>query len=111
MLYATRIERTSSFFLTDNMFTQLTVTVYLAVLAVASPLVVRKSPITIPLARRFNVTGSAKVLELDQARAKSFKSGVRTTHTHAHTGKTSSAATVPVPVTNGAVTYTAAVRH
>jgi hypothetical protein len=87
------------------MFNQFTVTVYLALIAAASPLVVRKSPITIPLARRFNVTGSSKILELDQARAKFLKSGKRTVHTN----KATSDATVPVPVTNGAVTYTATV--
>jgi hypothetical protein len=87
------------------MFSQLFIAVYLALYAAASPLTVRTSPVTIPLARRFNITGSKNVLELDQARARFLKSGV------AQKGpKTaSSAAAVPVPITNGAVTYTAAV--
>ena len=88
------------------MFAQLTVVVYLSLVAAASPLVVRKSPISIPLARRFNVTGGAKIAELDRARAQSFKSGVRTAHAKT---KPTSDAVVPVSVVNGAVTYTATV--
>ena len=41
--------------------------------ASASPFVVRDTPVTLPLARRFNVTGSAKIVELDRARAQALK--------------------------------------
>lgn len=87
------------------MFSQLFIAVYLALFAAASPLTVRNSPVTIPLARRFNATGSKRFLELDQARAKFLK--------HSATQKgpkaASSASTFPFPVTNEATTYTAAV--
>ena len=85
------------------MFSQLCVIVSLAILATASALVVRDAPISIPLARRFNATGAKNILAADQARAKFLKSGGRSVHKPA-------AGTGDVPVTNGAVTYTAAVR-
>ena len=87
------------------MFSQLFVAVYLALYAAASPLTIRTSPVSIPLARRFNSTGSKTILELDQARARFLKSGAAQKGPEA----ASSAAAVPVPVTNGVVTYTAAV--
>lgn len=50
----------------------------------ASPfMTVRDTPVTLPLARRFNATGSAKIVELDRARAQ-FLKGV------GHAGSTSS---------------------
>jgi len=87
------------------MFSQLFIAVYLALFAAASPLTVRNSPVTIPLARRFNATGSKRFLELDQARAKFLK------HSAIQKGPkaASSASTFPFPVTNEATTYTAAV--
>nr|VWO97073.1 Uncharacterized protein [Ganoderma boninense] len=39
----------------------------------ASPFVVRDTPVTLPIARRFNATGSAKIVELDRARAQMLK--------------------------------------
>ena len=36
--------------------------------------VVRKSPVTLPFARRMNVTGSRDILNMDVARAKSLRS-------------------------------------
>ena len=87
------------------MFSQLFIAVYLALYAAASPLAVRNSPVSIPLARRFNITASKNVLELDQARAKFLKSGAAQKGSKA----ASSVAAVPVPVTNGVVTYTTAV--
>lgn len=40
----------------------------------ASPFVtVRDTPVTLPLARHFNATGSAKIVELDRARAQFLK--------------------------------------
>ena len=40
----------------------------------APPLVVRDAPISLPLARRLNATGAAKIVELDRARAQALKS-------------------------------------
>ena len=90
----------------NTMFSQLLVVVYLSLVAAASPLVVRNSPISIPLARRFNLTGGTKIADLDRARAQSFKSGARTAHAKTNPA---SDAIVPVPVVNAAVTYTATV--
>ncbi|KAM5531862.1 hypothetical protein V8D89_014492 [Ganoderma adspersum] len=39
----------------------------------ASPFVVRDTPVSLPIARRFNATGSAKIVELDRARAQVLK--------------------------------------
>ncbi|OSC99238.1 family A1 protease [Trametes coccinea BRFM310] len=41
----------------------------------ANALYIRRdaSPVTLPFARRFNTTGAAKLLQIDQARAKAFK--------------------------------------
>ena len=44
-----------------------------ATAATASPIVVRDSPVSLPLARRVAFTGSAKIVELDQARAALLK--------------------------------------
>ena len=86
------------------MFSQLCATVSLALLAAASPIVVRKTPISVPLARRFNATGASNVLASDQARARFLKSGgIKSVHKPAVNAG-------DVPVTNGAVIYTAAVR-
>ena len=86
------------------MFTQLTVTVYLALIAAATPLVVRKNPVTVPLARRLNITSGTKLADIDRARAKAFKTGSRSFQ------KPSKDAVTPVSVNNTAVTYTATVR-
>lgn len=84
------------------MFSRLFITVTLALLAASSPLVVRNSPVSIPLARRFNVTGAKNILAADQARAKFLKSGTKS-------AQKAAASSGSLPVTNGAVTYTAAV--
>ena len=89
------------------MLFQLFVAVYLALFAAASPLTVSKSPVTIPLARRFNITGSKNIVELDQARAKAFKSGTKVKPDAA--AASASASSFPVPAINGAVAYTAQV--
>ncbi|OJT05192.1 Polyporopepsin [Trametes pubescens] len=81
--------------------------VALAVAAVVTkPVVVRDSPISLAVARRFNATAAPNILKADQARAKALKQQAQ--------GKTTSlkaaqAALIDVPVTNGAVTYTASV--
>lgn len=51
----------------------LLITTSLAVSAIGSPLVARGGPITLPLARHFNFTGSAKITEIDRARARSLR--------------------------------------
>ena len=60
---------------------------------------------TLQFARRFNFTGSSKILELDQARAKALKARAL-----AQPGHFSRAAITNVPATNQAVEYTATVR-
>jgi hypothetical protein len=91
-----------------NMFAQLTITITLALLSAATPVVVRDSFITLPLARRFNTTGSKTVLQRDQARAQGFKSGTRA-RTHTAAASAASGTSFPEAVTNGAVSYTAEV--
>lgn len=61
------------------------------------------APITLPFARRVNATGAAKLLQIDQARAKALKSGMG-----ASAFKQS--AVFNVPASNQAVEYTTAVR-
>ncbi|KAI0365368.1 acid protease [Pilatotrama ljubarskyi] len=83
--------------------------VALAVCAVvAKPIVIRDSPVTLPIARRFNVTAAPNLLELDQARAKVLKEqGLA----RGKDAKLSKAGILDsnFPVTNGAVDYTASV--
>ncbi|TFK89412.1 acid protease [Polyporus arcularius HHB13444] len=72
----------------------------------ADALFVRRdaAPITLPFARRVNATGAAKLLKIDQARAKALKS-------RAKTGTPSSrlSAISNVPASNQAVDYTTTV--
>ena len=86
----------------DNMLSQLFVTLSLVVFTVASPVVVRNSPISLPLARHFNATPGHKIPDIDQARAKALKAAVSPAASNG-TGVN------PVPVTNSAVIYTAEV--
>ena len=51
----------------------LVVTLTLALAIAANPLNVRRSPVTLPMARHVNMTGTIKLLEKDQARARHFK--------------------------------------
>ncbi|KAI9070303.1 acid protease [Trametes sanguinea] len=68
-------------------------------------LVVRNaSPVTLPIARRLNVTGAANLVRLDQARAKAFKSRSKTA-----AGKVQRADIFNTPITNEAVDYVASV--
>ena len=87
------------------MLVQLLATILLALVAAASPLVSHKSPVTLPLARRFNFTGGHTILQRDQARAKALREMARPDP------KTVNAATWPVLATNTAVTYTVQVCH
>ena len=80
-----------------------------AVAVSAKPIVIRDSPVTLPIARRFNTTGVHSLLKADQARAQVLKA-----RSQASKGKVSSAAgkvfaDVNVPVTNQATIYTASV--
>ncbi|KAI0365370.1 family A1 protease [Pilatotrama ljubarskyi] len=65
-------------------------------------LVIRKdaSPVTLPFARRFNTTGAAKLLELDRARAKALRTGMKASPNVSQQG-----AAVNAPATNQAVDY------
>ncbi|KAI0356745.1 family A1 protease [Trametes cingulata] len=56
------------------------------------------SPVTLPFARRFNATGAAKLLELDRARAKTLRSGMK-----ASPNLSQQAAAVNAAATNQAV--------
>ncbi|KAJ8474569.1 hypothetical protein ONZ51_g7129 [Trametes cubensis] len=82
----------------------------LCVLALGLPrtsdaLVVRNSsPVTLPIARRLNVTGAANIVQLDQARAKALKARPQAQGT-----KPSLASVISAPVTNEAVDYVATV--
>ncbi len=62
------------------------------------------SPVTLPIARRLNMTGAPNLVKLDQARAKALKEGIK------HTESTRLASMTDVPVMNGVVSYVASVR-
>ncbi|KAI0767716.1 aspartic proteinase precursor [Fomes fomentarius] len=70
-----------------------------AVVVGANPVVIRDSPVTLPIARRFNSTGVLNILAADKARAKVLKS-------RSQAQRFKQSAVVPVPVTNQAVIYT-----
>lgn len=70
-----------------------------AVVVSANPIVIRDSPVTLPIARRFNTTGVPNILAADKARAKVLK-------VRSQAQRFKQSAVVPVPVTNQAVTYT-----
>ncbi len=73
----------------------------------ADALFVRRdaAPITLPFARRVNATGAAKLLKIDQARAKALKSRAK-----AGTPNSRLTAISNVPASNQAVDYTTTVR-
>ena len=48
-------------------------TLTLALVVAANPLNARRSPVTLPMARHVNMTGTINLLERDQARARNFK--------------------------------------
>ncbi|EJF58305.1 acid protease [Dichomitus squalens] len=79
-----------------------------AVAVSAKPILVRDSPVTVPIARRFNSTGVRNVLKADQARAQALKA--RSQASKKHLGAINKVFTdVDVPVTNVAEIYTASV--
>ncbi|KAI0089551.1 aspartic proteinase precursor [Irpex rosettiformis] len=92
------------------MFTQLIATLTLALYCAATPVVVRENLVKLPIARRFNATGSSKLVELDRARAVALKNSVKSKHTSGRFKSAVRAAIGNEPVTNQATIYTAAVQ-
>lgn len=90
------------------MFVPAFLTLVSLVSVLASPVIVRDHhPVTLPFARRMNVTGGADVLKMDQARARSLRSkshasGVKS---QAELKKTAVGAAFGVPSTNQGVDY------
>ena len=98
------------------MFAHLTVTVTIALLAAATPIVVKDNLIRLPMVKRFNATSTQTLLQHDQARARSLKTGrlavPKTTSTVAAAAAAASGTSFPEAITNTAVAYTAEVlRH
>ncbi|GJE97834.1 aspartic peptidase A1 [Phanerochaete sordida] len=84
------------------MFSRLVLAFSLAAVSLASPVVVRNSPVSVPLARRFQATAGRTVADIDQSRAKALQAAVSPV---AQGG----AGVNPIPVTNSATIYTAEV--
>ena len=77
-----------------------------AVTVAATPIVIRNSPVTLPIASRVNTTGVPSILKQDQARAKTLKARSQAQ------GKSASlkqAALFDVDATNQAVDYVVSV--
>ncbi|KAH8080683.1 acid protease [Cristinia sonorae] len=68
---------------------------------------VRKSPVTLPFARRMNVTGGRDIFRMDQARAKSLKtvSSIHGAQSKEELKKSAAGAAFGVPSTNQGVDY------
>lgn len=96
----------------SDMFSQLVVVITLALWSAATPVVVNDNLIRLPLARRFNATGTTTILQHDQARAKGLKTGSQAgpKTTSVAAAAAASGTSFPEAITNGAVTYTAEVR-
>ncbi|KAI0689556.1 aspartic peptidase domain-containing protein [Cytidiella melzeri] len=92
------------------MLAHLTATLALALVCTATPVIVRDNFVKLPIARRVNSIGISKVVELDQARARTFKTSSKTRHASARFRSAAKAAISNDPVTNAATTYTAAVQ-
>lgn len=75
----------------------------LGIASAASPVVVRKSPVTLPLARHYNFTPGVTIPEVDRARIHALKEYTRRK-------AEGSDGVWPVPATNAVVTYTTVVR-
>ncbi|KAI0078071.1 aspartic proteinase precursor [Panus rudis PR-1116 ss-1] len=72
----------------------------------SKPIVVRDSPITLPVAKRVNATGIANVLKVDQARAKSLRTkGQRKNKGDLTPEKLASGASTGIPSTSYATEY------
>ncbi|KAI0797265.1 aspartic proteinase precursor [Irpex lacteus] len=92
------------------MFTQLIATLTLALYCTATPVVVRDNLVKLPIARRFNATGTSKLIELDRARATALKNSVKSRRGSSFNKSAIRAAIGNEPVTNQATTYTAAIQ-
>ncbi|KAI0363762.1 aspartic proteinase precursor [Pilatotrama ljubarskyi] len=90
------------------MFTRLFSLVALCVAATAAkPVVLRDSPVTLPIARRFNLTGGgARIIDADQARAKFLVGRAQGLHKD---GSAAQADSFSIPITNTALQYTVSV--
>ena len=55
------------------MLTPLLTSVILALVVAAEPIIVKRSPVTLPLTRHININGVQNLVQHDQARAKTFK--------------------------------------
>ena len=77
-------------------------TVTLALSAVANPIVVPDSVVSLPLAKRFNFTSAASILQHDQARAKGLQA-FGSAKAAARNGKRASV--LSVPAVNEVVNY------
>ena len=75
----------------------------LVLVTVANPLVVRQPLLTLPLAKRFNITGSNNILKSDRARAAALIERVR----ERASGKAHKRDVISIGVENQAVTYVA----
>ncbi|KAM5546168.1 hypothetical protein V8D89_000294 [Ganoderma adspersum] len=75
----------------------------------AKPVVVRDSPVTLPIARRFNSTGAANIIKADQARVKMLKARAQAAKVAAVDTTAGKILGINVPVTNQAFMYTASV--
>jgi hypothetical protein len=84
--------------------TTLLTTLLLALSVAANPVLVNRSPVTLPLSRRVNLTSVHNLLRHDQARAKALKARAAAKATGLHT-----LAVINEPVDNQAVTYIASV--
>lgn len=73
----------------------------IAASAIASPLVIRDNPITLPIARHYNFTNGVKIADSDRARFRLLRDR--------HPVKVGQDAVFPVPATNAIVTYTTSV--
>lgn len=88
------------------MFTaNLLATLLLALSVTATPVLVHNSPVTLPISRRFNFTGSRTILDRDQARAASLRAKAEAFGPD-HQGKR---AVINSPAENVAVVYQASV--
>ncbi|KAI0767720.1 acid protease [Fomes fomentarius] len=89
------------------MFTKLSALLFVVAVGLTLPseaLIARKtaSPVTLPFARRLNFTGTANLLQLDQARAQALKD-----HAMTRPGKFSRTPVINVPATNQVVDHVA----
>ncbi|CAL1710303.1 unnamed protein product [Somion occarium] len=100
-----------SIFLLLNMFARLSIAVCLlasltSLGVLSNPIVVRDSPISLPVAKRFNATGIANILKTDQARAHALKKNVQNANTGVEARRLSATdAAFGIPSTSYATEY------